>query len=284
MAVRCLIALLCASSILACHRRPPAREYQLQGQVLAVRPAEQEIVISHGNIKGFMPGMTMPFRVKDRRLLDAAAPGDLVNATLVVDAGDAWLSRVTATGRRGPLPGNAALPRRMEPPLEPGDSVPDASFVDQQGQPITTGSLRGAPWAATFVYTRCPLPTYCPALDRRFQEAQRAIAGDDRLRNVRLVSITIDPGFDTPAVLAAHAARLQADARIWRFATGDVAAVDRFGERFGLTVSRGSGSPEELVHSLKTVVVGDDGRVRRIYSGTEWTAAELVRDLREAAR
>jgi protein SCO1/2 len=278
MAVRCLLALLCASSVLACDRRAPAREYQLQGQVLAVRPAEREIVISHGDIKGFMPGMTMPFRVKDRRLLDAAAPGDVVNATLVVDAGDAWLSRVTATGRREPLP------HRTDPPLEPGDSVPDASFVDHNGQPLTTASLRGAPWAATFVYTRCPLPTFCPALDRRFQEAQRAIAGDDRLRNVRLVSITIDPGFDTPAVLAAHAARLQVDARTWRFATGDVATVDRFGERFGLTVSRGSGSPEEFVHSLKTVVVGDDGRVRRIYSGPEWTATELVRDLREATR
>ena len=252
--------------------------------MLAVRPSEQEIVISHGDIKGFMPGMTMPFRVKDPRLLDAAAPGDVVNATLVVDAGDAWLSRVIATGRRAPLPEHAALPRRMEPPLEPGDSVPDASFVDHNGQPLTTGSLRGAPWAATFVYTRCPLPTFCPALDRRFQEAQRAIAGDDRLRNARLVSITIDPTFDTPAVLATHAARVQADARIWRFATGDVATVDRFGERFGLTVSRGSGSPEEFVHSLKTVVVGGDGRVRRIYSGTEWTATELVQDLREATR
>jgi protein SCO1/2 len=283
MAVRCCIALLCAGSVLACDRRPPAREYELRGQVIAVRPGEREIVISHDDIKGFMPGMTMPFRVKDLRLLDAAAPGDLVHATLIVDAGDAWLSRVTATGR-GPLPGNAALPHRMEPPLEPGDSVPDASFIDQDGRSITIGSLRGTPWAATFVYTRCPLPTYCPALDRRFQEVQRAIVTDGRLQHIRLVSITIDPVFDTPPVLAAHAARLQADARIWRFVTGDAAAVDEFGGRFGLTVSRGNGSPEEFVHSLKTVVVGADGRVRRIYSGTEWTAAELVRDLREATR
>jgi protein SCO1/2 len=284
MPVRCLIALLCASSMLACERRPPAREYGLHGQVLAIRPAEQEIVIRHGDIKGFMPGMTMPFRVKDRRLLDAAAPGDIVDATLVVDAGDAWLSRLTATGRREPLPDDATLPRRMEPPLQPGQNVPDTSFVDQDGRTLTIGSLRGAPWAATFVYTRCPLPTYCPALDRRFQEAQRAIAADDRLQNVRLISISIDPAFDTPAVLARHAARLEADGRIWRFATGDVATVDRFGGRFGLSVSRGGGRPEEFVHSLKTVVVGADGRVRRIYSGTEWTAVDLVRDLREASR
>jgi protein SCO1 len=284
MPVRCLLVLLCASSLVACNRRPPAKQYELHGQVLAVRQAEQEIVIRHGDIKGFMPGMTMPFRVKDRRLLEAAAPGDIVDATLVVDEGDAWLSRVTATGRREPLPEDATAPRRMEPPLEPGDLVPDASFVDQDGQPLPIASLRGAPWAATFVYTRCPLPTYCPTLDRRFQEVQRAIARDDRLRNARLVSISIDPGFDRPAVLEAHAARLDADARIWRFVTGDVATVDRFGERFGLTVSRGGGRPEELVHSLRTVVVGRDGRVRRIYSGTEWTAAELATDLREATR
>ena len=164
-------------------------------------------------------------------------------------------------------------------PSKRAPASPIASFVDQDGQPLTIAALRGAPWAATFMYTRCPLPTYCPALDRRFQDVQRAIAGDNGLRNVRLVSISIDPAFDSPAVLKAHAKRLEADARIWRFVTAEVASVDRFGERFGLTVVRGAGRPEDFVHSLKTVVVGADARIRRIYSGPDWSSAELVADL-----
>ena len=159
MVCRAGIALLC------CHltrRRALAaatpKEYQLHGQVLAVRAERQEMVIRHGDIENFMPGMTMPFRVKDQRLLDAAAPGDLVTATLVVQESDAWLSRVTRTGRREPLPPDAPAPHRMEPPLGPGAAVPDASFIDQDGRTLQTASLRGKPWALTFVYTRCPLP------------------------------------------------------------------------------------------------------------------------------
>jgi protein SCO1 len=278
------IALLCLASLASCDRRPPARAYKLHGQVLAVRPDRQEIVIRHGDIEHFMPGMTMPFRVKDRRWLGAATAGDIVDATLMVQEGDAWLSRVTRTGQRAPLPADVTVPHRMDPPLEPGGAVPDASFVDQDGRPLRIASLSGRPWALTFVYTRCPLPTFCPALDRRFQTVQRAITRNPQLEAAQLVSVSIDPAFDRPPVLKAHAARLDADARVWHFVTGDTDTVDRFGERFGLTVVRGAGRPEDFVHSLKTAVVGADGRVRRIYSGTEWTAEELVNDLREAGR
>jgi protein SCO1/2 len=279
-----LVCVICASVMASCNRRPPAREYQLQGQVLAVRAERQEIVIRHGDIKNFMPGMTMPFRVKDQRWLEAAAPGDIVDATLVVLEGDAWLSRVARTGRREPLPADAAVPHRMEPPLEPGGAVPDASFIDQDGRQLRVGSLRGRPWALTFLYTRCPLPTFCPALEQRFGTAQRAIARDGQLQGVQLVSVSIDPAFDQPSVLKVHAERRDADPRIWRLVTADTETVDRFGERFGLTVVRGAGRPEDFVHSMKTAVIGRDGRVRRIYSGTEWSAEDLVRELREAAR
>jgi protein SCO1/2 len=278
----CGIVALATIATVSCTRAAPQKEYQLRGQVLAVRTERQEIVIRHEDIERFMPGMTMPFRVKERRLLEAATPGDIVNATLVVQDGDAWLSRVTRTGRREPLPADAAVPHRMELPLEPGGAVPDASFIDQDGRTLEISSLRGRVWALTFVYTRCPLPTFCPALEQRFAAAQRAIAGDARLEGVQLVSLSIDPAYDRPPVLKAHAERRDVNPRIWRLVTGDTDTVDRFGGRFGLTVVRGNGRPEDFVHSMKTAVVGADGRVRRIYSGSEWTAEELVRELRSA--
>jgi protein SCO1 len=284
MVCRAGIALLCAICTVSCTRRTPPKEYELQGQVLAVRAERQEMVIRHGDIENFMPGMTMPFRVKDQRWLEAAAPGDIVTATLVVQAGDAWLSRVTRTGRREPLPPDAAVPHRMEPPLEPGGAVPDASFIDQDGRTLQTASLRGRPWAVTFLYTRCPLPAFCPALEQRFGTAQRAIVRDAQLRGVQLVSVSIDPAFDRPPVLKAHAERRNVNPRIWRLVTGDTETVDRFAERFGLTVVRGGGRPEDFVHSMKTAVIGSDGRVRRIYSGSEWSTEGLVSELREATR
>jgi protein SCO1/2 len=172
----------------------------------------------------------------------------------------------------------------MQPPLAAGDQVPDATFTDQDGKALEIASLRGTRWALTFVYTRCPLPTFCPALDQRFQVVQRAIAADRALAGARLVSITIDPDYDTPGVLRAHAARLRADPAVWRFVTGERDAIDRFGQRLGLTVQRGSGAPEDVVHSLRTAVVDAKGRLVRVFEGTEWAPADVLSALRGAAR
>ena len=279
-------AVLLACLILAasgCRREPAARQYELTGQVLAVDRERQEIVIRHEDIKGFMPGMTMPFKTKDPRWLEAATPGDIVTATLVVEEGDAWLSRVAPTGRREPLPADAPVPRVVDSPLRRGEPVPDATLVDDQGAPLVTSALRGVPWAVTFVYTRCPLPTFCPALDRQFQAVQRGIQSDPALAGARLLSVTIDPAYDRPPVLRAHAERLGADPRVWRFATGETETIDRFSGRFGLTVDRGTGNPEDLVHSLRTAVIDRQGRLVRIHEGADWKAADVLRDLREAA-
>jgi protein SCO1 len=274
----CLIAVTALST--ACSRPAPvARQYELIGQVLAVRPADREIVIKHQDIENFMPGMTMPFKVRDQKWLDAARPGDFVTATLVVEDGSAYLSRVTPTGEHRPVPADAAVPRVMLPPLNPGEAVPDARLVAQTGRPFALAQLKGSPYVMTFTYTRCPLPTFCPLIDKQFQTLQERIRKDAALHGTRLVSVSIDPAHDTPEVLREHAGRLGADASIWTLLTGPVSDVDRLGERFGLVVDRGDGTPETLVHSLRTVVVNADGRVVQVFEGTTWTPGDIVRAL-----
>lgn len=279
LALLTIAAVCCA----ACSREPPARQYELSGQVLAVRPADLEIVVKHDDIEGFMPGMTMPFKVKETRWLGGVRPGDLITATLVVQGADAWLSSITRTGRHEPLPPDLVLPRAMRPVLAAGEPVPDAALVNQQGQAISPAALRGVPWALTFTYTRCPLPTFCPMLDRRFQALQQVIADDPGLADARLVSVSFDPAHDTPDVLRRHAESLGADPRIWQFATGETAVIDRFGERFGLTVERGNGGPEDFVHTLRTSVVDRAGRLVRTFDGTDWATDDLIAALREAS-
>jgi protein SCO1 len=283
MLLRLVASFALAGIAAGCARAPEARRYELSGQVLAVRPAEREIVIKHDDIENFMPGMTMPFKVKEERWLHVARPGDLITATLVVESSDAWLSRVSPTGRRAPLPPDLVLPRAAQPPLAPGEAVPEVGLTDQAGDPFSPADLRGLPWAVTFVYTRCPLPTFCPALDRRFAAVQTAIADDPALADARLVSVSFDPAYDTPAVLRAHAEGLEADPRIWRFVTGETQVVDRFGERFGLMVERGSGAPEDFVHTLRTAVVDREGRLVRTFEGTSWATDDLIEALREAS-
>jgi protein SCO1/2 len=275
------------------------RNYELRGQVVALRPEIREVRLAHDEIPGYMPAMTMSFGVKDPRLLQPLERGDLIRATLVVTSDDAWLAAVEKTGHAAvPEPGPEAAESAAAPPppdlLDPGQAVPDERFTDHTGRPFSLSDLRGRAVAVTFTYTRCPLPTFCPLMDRRFAETQRLVQARDDLRGrVQLLSVTLDPAFDTPAVLFDHARSLGADPATWRFVTGAHETLDRFATRFGVSVVRetgggtGSGGPGAgstsgagaITHNLRTAVIAPDGRLSQVFAGAEWTAETLVEAL-----
>jgi protein SCO1/2 len=262
-----------------CRGEPP-REYELRGQVLAVDPARQEITIAHQDIPNFMPGMTMPFKVRDGRLLEGRVPGDLVRALLVVEEAGAFLQTLERVGS-APLGGPPPGPRGET--LAVGDRAPDVDLVDQAGRPRRLSDWRGRVVAVTFVYTRCPLPNFCPLMDRHFRAAQAAVRADGSLRGqVHLLSVSFDPDFDRPAVLARHAAALGADPATWSYATGERAAIDAFASRFGVSIVREDPDGQEIVHNLRTAVIDRGGTVTALLGGNEWRAEELIAELRKA--
>jgi protein SCO1 len=261
------------------------RTYPLRGQILAIEQPRPDgrlrFTVKHEDIPNFMPAMTMPYSVKAPA--DQVQPGDLVTATLVVDpGGDAYLTNVKKTGHAD-LPAGAG-PVKIMDLMKPGDAVPDDPLLDQAGATRRLSDWRGQALAVTFVYTRCPLPDFCPALDRRFGELQRAIAEDARLRDrVHLVSVSFDPAHDTPAVIQSHAKARGADPRTWSYLTGTPAAIDHFTSRFGVSTIADKGSAETLTHNLRTAVIDRQGRLLKIHSGNQWTVEALLADLREAS-
>jgi protein SCO1/2 len=268
--------------VTGCSPSPPsARQYELEGQILAVRPEDNEVLIKHGDIKGFMPGMTMPFKVLDRALLDNKAPGDLVKASLMVADTEAWLSTLDKVGS-APLVERSDIPAAaFVTPLKAGDSVPDTTLSDHLGEPLMLSAWRGSAVAVTFIYVRCPLPQFCPLLDRRFAEVQRGITSDAVLSaRARLLSVSFDPDADTTARLYAHAKRLGADPAIWRFATAPREVVDKFAATFGVNVIREA--DQTITHNMRTAVIGPDGRVVSVYEGSDWTAAQILDDMRRS--
>jgi protein SCO1/2 len=263
---------------ICCGRAPeaPAREYQLHGQILAIRPERSEVIIKHEDIKGFMPGMTMPFKVNDKVLLQDKTPGDLVTATLVVPEVGAHLRTLEKTGH-APLDTPAPPP----PPdlRQPGDTLSDATFVDQNGAPASLAAYRGHRVAMTFIYTRCPLPEFCPLMDRNFAAVQKTLSSTPALADTRLVTVTLDPAFDTPKVLKPYATRRGADPTIWSFLTGDPAEINKFGSQLGIYVEHNPQSAIDITHNLRTVVIDPEGRLVKVLNGNSWTPSELVADL-----
>jgi protein SCO1/2 len=273
-----IAAIAMAALTAACAK--PAREYELRGVVVSVDHARQQITIKHEDIPRFMPGMTMPFKVRDAALLTGRVPGDVVRATLIVEESDAHLRAIERTG-------TAAIPESSStPPAEPlaaGAPVPDAAFIDQDGHTRHLADWRGHVLAVTFIYTRCPIPNFCPLMDRHFQRAQQLVKEVPALRGrVRLLSVTFDPGHDTPAVLAARARQLEADPSVWTFLTGDLGEIDRFAALFGVSVIRDDTPAHEILHNLRTVIIDASGRVSGVLGGNEWTPSELVDELRTA--
>jgi protein SCO1/2 len=262
------------------------REYAIRGQILGLRRDVGEVRLKHDAIPGFMGAMTMSFGVKDRTLLDGRQVGDLVTGTLVVTGSDAWLSALDKVGFAAVTPDveERAAPAPAFSLLDAGDAVPDETFIDQAGRPWQPSALKGKAWALTFIYTRCPLPTYCPMMDRHFRAAQRAVSGDRALADsVRFVTVSFDPDYDTPAVLARHAAALGADLATWSFVTADREQVEAFAAKFGLSVMRNDKDPLDITHNLRTAVVGPSGTIVAIRSGADWTPSDLVAELEAAA-
>jgi protein SCO1/2 len=272
-------AVVAAFVVAACGERADRREYTLQGQVLSVAPNHEQATIKHEAIPGFMAAMTMPYKAKDAQEFATLAPGDLINATLVVVSNDGYLENVKKVGE-APLEDTPAAPSASSgfELLKEGQPVPDASFVDQDGKRVTFAAFRGSAVIMTFIYTTCPMPTFCPLMDRNFAAIQESVRQKHSGLNLRLLSVSFDPLTDTPPVMKAHARKLGADPRIWSFLTGDRDEIDKFAMRFGVSVTRDLKDPRDIAHSLRTAIVDRQGNLVKVYTGNEWTPEQVLAD------
>jgi protein SCO1/2 len=254
----------------------------MRGQVLGVNRDKMEILVKHEEIPGLMAAMTMPWKVESVNMLDNIGPGDLITSEIVVDNNQGVVTRITKLGTAKPdVPEPAGPAKPGVKYLMPGDEVPNQTFVDQDGRARDFNVLRGnRAMAITFIYTKCPIPTFCPAMDRQFAEAQALIKEKGLEGKAGLLSVSFDPKHDTPAVLKQHAKKLGSDPNVWTFVTGDREEIDRFASSLLLTLVRGeAANPDEIGHTLRTTIVDKNGKIARSYSGAQWTPADLVEEL-----
>ena len=274
--------LVVAISATACNRTPPTKQYQLTGQILDLKADTNEVLVKHDDIPGFMPAMTMPYKVEDPRLLAGKQPGDLITATLVVGETEAHLSTIDKTGHAAIADASAPSITASQI-LKPGDAAPDTNLVDENNASRPLTSLKGHRVALTFMYTTCPQPDFCPLMDRNFAAIQNEVKKTPSLADVRLVSVSFDPAHDTPAVLKMHATALQADPAVWHFVTASTEDIKAFAAKFGVIAEPGDESPAILTHNLSTAVIDSDGRLVKIRPGNMWTPADLIADLKAAS-
>ena len=274
-----VLLLLCLCFAVACRRSGSEKRYDLKGKVLVVEPDKHLVTVSHEDIKGYMPAMTMPFTVPSETDMKILAPDDQITATLVVDGSQAWLEDLIIT-RQSNNP--SAMPGVVM--AKEGDEVPNFTLRNQDNRDIRIQNYRGKTLLLTFIYTRCPVPEYCTLMSNNFAQIERALGQDAELYGkTHLLSVSIDPSYDTPEVLrsygAAHTERYEKETFAhWEFAGGTSEQVKDIAQYFGLTYYP---DKDQIIHGLRTVIVKPDGRVGKIYTGNDWKPEEVVDEMKK---
>jgi protein SCO1 len=263
--------------------------YLVRGEVKKVDVEGKTATIKHEEIPKFMPAMTMPFKAKEAKELEGLAPGDVIWFRLWISPDESWIDKVRKEPKVETNSPQASAPPEREAvrvvrdvePLKIGDPMPDYTFTNELGKTIHLSEFKGQALAFTFIFTRCPLPEFCPRMTGNFAEVSKKLSAmPDAPANWHLLSISFDPHFDTPEVLRSYAQAFQYDPTRWNFATGAMSDIDAITDQLNLTiVKRGN----EWDHKVRTVVVDANGRVQQIIYGNEWKPDALVQEIVKAA-
>ncbi len=287
---RLIIVLLLLSILLVCDCRPrPStneKRYPIKGKIIAVEKNDHTATIEHEDIAGYMPAMTMPFKIKNDADLEMMKPGDQITGTLVVNDLSSWVEIATIAEGTGPISPTAAIPG--EP--KPGDEVPDFGLTNQDGKRIHLAQYSGKALALTFVYTRCPQPDQCTLMSTNFATVDKELEKQpDLYAKTHLLTVSFDPNYDTPKVMrsygASHTGRYSDETfQHWEFTTGTKDEIKGIAQFFGLRYFKDTESgDEQVIHSLRTAVIGPDGKLFKLYRGNEWKPAEIISDLNTLA-
>jgi protein SCO1/2 len=260
--------------------------YHLRGKVVSTDAAHGIVVLDHEAIVGFMEAMTMPYQLKDPSILSELHPGDVITADVLVTKSaeeTVLLDHIVVVAQAKP----DYKPATVYHVPAPGDKVPDFSLRNQDGRTIHLGQFKGKTLLLTFIYTRCPLPNFCPLVTRHFAAINKQLVADAGLTaKTHLLCVSFDPEHDTPERLRAYGATyIGSDAKSafahWDFAVPAQAVLLEMAKFFDVGITHGAN--ETITHTLSTTLIGPDGKVAQFYPGNEWTAEQVLADVKKLA-
>jgi len=294
----------------ACNR---THRYPMQGEVVAKDAVNSEITVNAGEIPGFMGAMAMPYRVKDPAVIHQVEPGDKISAEVVVrndrsdnEGSDYWLEnvRITDQSGRGKIkvpPGSKMLPI--------GARVPDVTLINQDGRKFHFSDFMGKAVLVTFIYTRCPMPDFCPRLSSEFARIQNELKKNpEGYKKTHLLTISFDPKYDSPSVLHRYGlGYLDGDKTgfsHWDFASANPADLHQLAEAFGLEYGADDqqmkgkqindqqsndqqnndqqNNARQITHTMVIVLIAPDGTVANYWSA-DWTWTQLMERMQQVA-
>ena len=259
-----------------------AKRYPLKGTVLSVDKANKKAEIKHEEIPGYMEAMTMNFPIRADWVWEDLTSGAEIRAELVVDNDGYWLENIGIVAAPNP---NQPAPPVDERFAQIGKEVPDFTLTNQDGRRVSLKDFRGKALAVTFIYVRCPLADFCIAMSKNFSDLANQLQDSDLKDKVRLLTISFDPEHDTPEKLKQYGLGYlgkdskAADFTTWQLAVGSDKEVRQIADFFGLRYETDQNDKTQINHSLRTAVISPEGKVTKIFPGSDWTLNDLLREL-----
>ena len=258
------------------------RTFLVKGIVKKLKPDEQIAIIQHETISNYMVSMTMPFKVKNPAELRGLQTGDEISFRLMVTEEQSWIDRICRTARKTlSFPQSNLTTSNQGPPVADHHPLLDYQFTNELGQAVSLSRFKGEALAITFLFTRCPIPDYCPRLSKNFEEASKKLASlPDAPANWHFLSVSFDTDFDSPAVLKAYAERYHYDPKHWSFLTGPREKIAELARLSGVTIeSEGA----FFNHSFRTLIIDAAGQLQMSFPIGGNLSDALVAEILKAA-
>ncbi|MEY4490191.1 MAG: hypothetical protein RIQ79_2699 [Verrucomicrobiota bacterium] len=263
-----------------------SKRHPITGRVVAVLKERGALLVDHDEVPGFMSRMTMEFFVNAGDLA-LAKEGVKLRAVLVEEEGGrfslekVWFEDATAQA----VVAEAAGSLRQDTSIrgrgayrEIGENLPDFALYNQDGAVVSAAKFRGKQIMLNFIFSRCPVATMCPTSTLKMMATQAA-AKAAGVTNLELVSITLDPEYDTPGILKAYAQSRGIDTGNFSFLTGPERAIKDLLTQFGV-LTEATRDESILKHTLATLLVNEQGRIVWRADGSGWSPDEFVQKMR----
>lgn len=256
------------------------KRHPLTGEILRVDPERKVLIVRHDEIPGYMPAMTMEFLVSAGDFA-LAKPGQKIRAELVPsEDGDFRLEKIWPNDQVAADTVTAGARQLREDThnrgrsayREVGEAVPQFALFDQEGRVVQSTRFGGKQIMLNFIFTRCPVATMCPAATAKMVQTQQ-LAREAGVGNLELVSITLDPAYDTPGVLKEYAQMRGIDTANFSFLTGPENAIKDLLTQFGV-IAEFQG--DILQHTLTTLLIDANGKIKHRTDGSLWEPKDFV--------
>jgi protein SCO1/2 len=281
-----ILTLLCLSLALsACGKKQGDKErshknFTVKGVVIDIQDEGRTMIIDHEEMPGYMGAMTMPFRVKDSSESNDISLGDEIEFTYQVAELSSWIEDIHPTGKKVSLKKVSDSSSHSSKLLKVGDLLPDVELLDEHSEPVHLKAYRGSVVALTFIFTRCPVPEYCPTMMRNFKAVEALLATDpDAPEKYKLLTVSFDSEYDTPEVMKAYGEQYGKNSNNWNLLTSSQPdSVRSLGESVGLMF--GENQSSIYSHNLRTVVLDPNGRITKIFTDETWTPKDLAKAMK----